>query len=334
MQPLVSIKFGSHLYGTSTPASDLDLKGVHLPDAQSILLGRVKGVINTQTKANPIERNTADDVDFESFTLQKFLTLVAEGQTVALDMLFAPEWALTAEPSPLWRTIQANRHRLLTSRYAAFVGYCRTQANRYGIRGSRVASARAAMEFLAGALEDHGSTAKLAVVAAYIEEMTAEMEHMSLEDRPQQHGQTIRHWSVCNKLMPYTSSIKSAHETMSSVVREYGHRALAAEKNEGVDWKAVSHAVRIATQAIELLETGNVVFPRPDAARLVEIKLGKVPYAVVADEIDRLLPAVEAAAARSTLPEKPDVEWIDAFVSRAYRDVIATAPNENSPPPQ
>jgi hypothetical protein len=325
MQPLVSIKFGSHLYGTSTPASDLDLKGVHLPDAQSILLQRVKGVINTQTKANPGERNTADDIDFESFTLQKFLTLVAEGQTVALDMLFAPEWALTTEPSPLWRTIQANRSRLLTRRYAAFVGYCRTQANRYGIRGSRVAAARAAMEFLASAMEEHGTTAKLQVVAPYIEEMTTTMEHMALDDRQQQHGQTIRHWSVCNKLMPYTSSIKSAHETVSAIVKEYGHRALAAEKNEGVDWKAVSHAVRIATQAIELLETGEVAFPRPDAERLVEIKLGRVPYKVVADEIDALLPAVEAAAERSRLPDKPDLDWIDSFVAQAHRDVIAGA---------
>jgi hypothetical protein len=322
MQPLVSIKFGSHLYGTSTPASDLDLKGVHLPTAAEILLGRVKGVVNTQTKANPNERNTAEDVDFESFTLQKFLTLAAEGQTVALDMLFAPEWALTAEPSPLWRAIQANRHKLLTRKYAAFVGYCRTQANRYGIRGSRVAAARAAMEFLASAMEDHGTTAKLSVVGSYVEEMTAEMDHMTLEDRPQQHGQTIRHWSVCNKMMPYTASIKSAHETMSSIVRDYGHRALAAEKNEGVDWKAVSHAVRIATQAIELLETGNVVFPRPDAERLVEIKLGRVPYKIVADEIDALLPAVVAAAEASSLPEKPDHEWIDALVAGAYRGVV------------
>lgn len=322
MTPLVSIKFGSHLYGTATPASDLDLKGVHLPDAQSILLQRVKGVITSNTKTDRAARNTAEDVDTESFTLQKFLGLIAEGQTVALDMLFAPDWALTADPSPLWREIQASRPRLLTRRYAAFVGYCRTQANKYGIRGSRVAAARAAMEFLASSMNDHGTTAKLQTVAAYVEELTSEMEHMELIDREQQHGQTIRHWSVCNKMMPYTSSIKSAHETMSAVVREYGHRALAAEKNEGIDWKAVSHAVRIATQAIELLQTGAVVFPRPDAARLVDIKLGRLPYREVADEIDALLPAVVAASEASQLPDAPDFEWIDDLVTREYRAVI------------
>jgi hypothetical protein len=240
-------------------------------------------------------------------------------------MLFAPYWALTSTPHALWLEIQANRHRLLTRKYAAFVGYCRTQANRYGIRGSRVAAARAAMEFLAESMEEHGTTARLEAVADRAEKLTASMEHMLMEDRTQPHGQVIRHWSVCNKLMPYSASIKSAHETMSAVVREYGHRALAAEKNEGIDWKAVSHAVRIARQAIELLETGAVVFPRPDAAELVAIKTGQRPYREVADEIDALLPAVEAAAGRSTLPDKPDLEWIDAFVSEAHRRVITAS---------
>lgn len=325
MTPLVSIKFGSHLYGTATPASDLDLKGVHLPDAQSLLLQRVKGVITSNTKTDGGARNTADDVDFESFTLQRFLGLVAEGQTVALDMLFAPDWSLTEEPSPLWRIIQENRSRLLTRRYAAFVGYCRTQANRYGIRGSRVAAARSALTLLTGNMERLGTKAKLETVFGEVERLTAATEHMELIDRPQQHGQTIRHWSVCNKMMPYTASIKSATETMAAVVKEYGHRALAAEKNENVDWKAVSHAVRIATQAIELLQTGSVAFPRPDAERLVDIKLGRIPYRVVADEIDALLPAVVAAAEASSLPEKPDHDWIDGLVAATHREVIIGA---------
>jgi predicted nucleotidyltransferase len=33
--------FGSHLYGTSTEQSDRDYKGIFLPSAQDILLGRI-----------------------------------------------------------------------------------------------------------------------------------------------------------------------------------------------------------------------------------------------------------------------------------------------------
>ena len=37
---LVRMQFGSHVYGTNTPASDLDFKAVHLPPARDILLPR------------------------------------------------------------------------------------------------------------------------------------------------------------------------------------------------------------------------------------------------------------------------------------------------------
>lgn len=322
MRALVEIKFGSHLYGTSTPASDLDLKGVHLPAATDLLLQRAKGVISEKTKADPHAKNTADDVDRESYSLQKYLGLAAEGQTVALDMLFAPEWAFTVAPDPLWLEVRANRHRLLTRRYASFVGYCRTQANRYGIRGSRVAAARAAATLLGVELEARGSMARLTELAPTVEAMSARTEHMALLDVPTPQGGHVRHWEVCDRKMPYTATIKSAHGVMQRVVDEYGHRALAAETNQGVDWKAVSHAVRIARQAIELLTTGEVIFPRPDAAHLLAIKTGQLPYRPVADEIDRLLPEIEAAAERSNLPDAPDAVWIEGFIADAHRAVI------------
>jgi hypothetical protein len=321
MEALVEIKFGSHLYGTSTPASDLDLKGVHLPEARDLLLQRAREVI-TQNTNTANTRNTPADTDFESFSLQKFLKLAAEGQTVALDMLFAPRWALTGEPSPLWLEIQANHKRLVSRRYASFVGYCRTQANRYGIRGSRVAASRAALGLLADGVHHMGTTAKLGELASAIGSMSAGAEHMAVVDIPTQQGGTVQHWEVCDRKMPFTASIKSAHGIMERVVAEYGHRALAAETNQGVDWKAVSHAVRIGRQAIELLETGRVEFPRPDAAHLRAIKTGQLPYAAVGAEIDYLLPEIEAASARSPLPDAPDNTWIDDFVADAHRRVI------------
>jgi hypothetical protein len=318
MSILVEMKFGSHLYGTSTPASDLDLKRVHLPPARDILLQRAKGVIATKTKVDEHAKNTADDVDIESFTLQRFLGLAAECQTVAVDMVFAPAWSWTDAPSPIWLEVLANRHRLLTRRHASFVGYCRTQANKYGIRGSRVAAARKAMELLAAHASGAGQT-KLAEISSDIERMTALTEHMEVLDLPSPGDTVVRHWNVCDRKMPYTASIKNAQGIMERVVSEYGHRALAAETNQGIDWKAVSHAVRIGRQAIELFDTGTVIFPRPDAAYLLEIKTGSRPYREVADEIDRLLPEVEAAAHRSLLPDAPDLEWIDDFVAMTYR---------------
>lgn len=325
MRQIVRIKFGSHLYGTSTPQSDLDFKSVFIPDGRSILLQRAKNAINDQRPKAEREKNYAGEVEEERFSLQRFLGLLAEGQTVALDVLFAPEWAMTDDPSWHWQEILDNRDRLLTRKSAAFIGYARQQANKYGIRGSRVASARAALRMISEGMAAFGPSAKLSAMEDVILLAPLEHEHMSLLEDTTPHGQKVLLWEVCNRKMPLTASIKNAHDIMQRVVDEYGKRALMAESNQGVDWKALSHAVRVGNQAIELLQTGFVTFPLPNAAHVLGIKLGLRPYQDVAAEIEDLLERVEAAAAASSLPEEPDMAWIDDFVASTYRDQVLEA---------
>jgi len=104
----------------------------------------------------------------------------------------------------------------------------------------------------------------------------------------------------------------------------YGQRAIQAERHEGVDWKALSHAVRVGREAVELFCTGRIVFPLPYADHLLGIKRGALPYTVVADEIEHLLDEVAAAAAGSSLPAVPDEDAMDALVLRAYRAQVRT----------
>lgn len=322
MRKLVSIKFGSHLYGTSTPQSDVDLKSVYVPDAEAILLQRVKGSINKQRPKNAGEKNYAGEIDEESYSLQRFLSLAAEGQTVALDILFAPEWSMTEPPSPEWREIVTNRHRLLTKKSAAFVGYCMKQAAKYGVKGSRVAAARNALAILECGVAAQGTTAKLHEIATTIRAAVAVTEHTGIDQIEQVGGQVIDYWNVCGRLLQFTASIKHARDVVALMVDEYGKRSLMAETNQGVDWKALSHAVRVSTQAIELLSTGNVTFPLANAAHMIDIKLGHIPYQDVAAEIEDLLICVERAAETSRLPEEPDRAWIDAFVAKVYAEEV------------
>lgn len=320
MRRLVRMIFGSHLYGTDTSSSDRDFKSVVVPDARAILLQRTKLPQREQRKKGDGEKNYAGEVEEEVFLLQRFLGLAAEGQTVALDMLFAPDWALTETPSELWREIIANRHRLLTRKSAAFLGYARRQANRYGIKGSRVAASRSALEILDAGVAKHGTTAKLCLLA---DEISAHLgEHSSLMPEATPHGQEVTLWCVCDRKMPFTASIKSAQGIMARVVNEYGTRALMAETQQGVDWKALSHAVRVGTQAVELLRTGHVTFPLPNAAHVLKIKQGQRTYQDVANEIEDLLVEVETSAEASILRPDPDYDWIDDFVASVHRSEV------------
>lgn len=323
MRKIVGITFGSHLYGTATPASDLDIKSVYVPDARDILLQRVKGSISGQRRPKAEgEKNLAGELDEESYSLQRYLGLVAEGQTVALDMLFAPPRSMYVRALAEWHEIVKNRHRLVTRRYAAFIDYCKKQANKFGIKGSRVAASRAALNLLKEAVEKHGTVAKLGLVSDEICALVNDSDHMALPHIEQVSGQRITHWDVCGRKMSFTASIKMAQGVMQRLVDEYGHRALAAEKQQGVDWKALSHAVRVGHQAVELLDTGRVTFPLPNAAHILSIKKGELPYQRVAEEIETLLVEVEAAAARSMLPDEPDFAWIDDFVCAVYGEEV------------
>ena len=315
MKTVVTIKFGSHLYGTNTPTSDTDYKSVYVPDARSILLQRVQDSVQIGRKSKAEgEKNLPGDVDNEAYSLQRYLQLLAEGQTVAIDMLFANT---VEQSSPLWRYIQRNSERFLTKRSAAFVGYCRTQANKYGIKGSRVAAARSAMELFLNAMNERGTTAKVGdimggIVAAVIDQ------HTSIVTKETTGGNFETYYVCCDRMVGFKNTLKEAHGIYSRIHAAYGDRARQAETNEGIDWKALSHAVRVANEALELLRDHRIAFPLPNAAHILDIKQGKLPYKEVAQEIENLLDCVETASKFSTLRDEADQEFIDDLVVNAH----------------
>lgn len=271
----------------------------------------------------------AGEVDEEAYALHRFLSLAAEGQTVAMDMLFAPPSAILSS-GMAWEIITENRHRLLTKRSASFVGYCRTQANKYGVRGDRVEAVKAAAEFFEFWLVKLGTVSKVADIQTtykqhmyprtFTELMQPHGALMNIIDLPTkgEDGAMLKHFMCCNKKVPFTNSIKSAAELYRRIYDDYGHRARAAASNHGIDWKALSHAVRIADEAIELLTTGHITFPLLRVDHIKAIKAGELSYDEVSQEVDDLLEKIEQLAPTSVLPEDVDREWIDNFVVEEY----------------
>jgi predicted nucleotidyltransferase len=319
MRTILTMRHGSHLYGTATPKSDLDIKEVFIPNPRNIILGRVKPVISRQRKEHGPDgftrKNGPDDVDVEAYSLDKFIKLFCEGQTVAIDMLFATPTLREEQYTDVWRQLWENRERLLSKQCAPFLGYVKKQAAKYGIKGSRVAAARAIVDLLATAMSVSRGAGKLGEWNVLLETFAAEHEHAEIIDiEIRGQDKPVRHLSVCQKKAPFTGTLKEAHAIYKRLLDEYGERARQAEANQGVDWKALSHAVRVGTQSLEYLRTGFVRFPRPDAAHLLEIKRGELPYSVVSAEIEALLDEVEEAAETSLLPAEPDRKWCDDFL--------------------
>lgn len=311
---LVKMQFGSHVYGTNTPTSDTDYKAVYVPSAPDIILQRVQNTIVQSTKALKTARNEPGDVDLETFSLQQYLKLLMEGQTIAIDMLFTPESFYQTDPSWEWQEIQANRAKFAHRGYSAFAGYCRQQANKYGIKGSRIAAVRKLLE----ALSNLPRESKLLENKAEFIKFAAETEHVAIVQCRAPNGRLEDHLEVCNRKMPFHAKVKFITEVFQKIFDEYGSRALQAEKCEGVDWKALGHAVRICNQSREYLTTGNIIFPRPERKVLLQIRTGQLPYAQVATMIEEGLLLMEEAAKTSALPLEPDRAYAEELVLRSY----------------
>ena len=65
-------EFGSVLYGTNTPSSDTDLKGIYLPSIKSVLLEQAPETIVHNTSGKDI-RNTSDDVDITLYSVTYYI---------------------------------------------------------------------------------------------------------------------------------------------------------------------------------------------------------------------------------------------------------------------
>lgn len=149
---VVKMKFGSHLYGTDTPESDIDFKGVFMPTKEQVLLGRIPKSVNFTTKQGSDSRNTSDDIDVEIYSLHYFLKLACEGQTIALDMLHA-DGKIIVQSSSTWNELHENRKRFHTKSLQAFIGYARRQASKYSCRGSRLDTISKVLKFFNNNLE-------------------------------------------------------------------------------------------------------------------------------------------------------------------------------------
>jgi predicted nucleotidyltransferase len=317
---IIEMKFGSHLYGTSTPESDTDFKAVYIPSGRSIALQRVKDVVVSNTKVNEENKNTSEDVDRETYALHKFLHLLAQGQTVALDMLFANDEVITYRGNNfhIWQEIYSNREKLISKQCKSFIGYCRQQANKYGIKGSRMNEAEKAAMLFNTFVNANAGNKKLYEIRDELEQLVKDGDHTEIVKITNPSGIELEHFSCCNRKSPFTITIKEAARIYEHLFNEYGKRARAAKENEGLDWKALSHAVRVGTQALELLRHGTITMPRPDRQELLQIKTGQLQYEAVSDKIVALLEEVESTAAMSHLPELPNYQWIDNFVAECY----------------
>lgn len=319
--------FGSHLYGTATPTSDRDYKGVALSTDIEILMMKDFGMEMHGTGVQH-KRNTSEDTDHEVYSLRKFVGLLAQGNIMALDILFAYQRVKRAgQVWPIFRILWEGRGHFLTKNTAAFAGYCKQQAAKYGLAGTRCRAALQAYDLFVGLEAAFGpdyrlrdilaETGQTALEFVYDNDLTGYTAVISDDSG-------FTEIEILNKRFPLGARLKHVTPILERIASAYGERVRQAERNEGIDWKAMSHALRVCYEAQELMRTGHITLPLASRNRrmVLDVKEGRLPITEALDLINENMTFLEECKERSTLRDEVDQEWLDSFVQWAHLNVI------------
>lgn len=314
--PLYLTLFGSTLYGTETPGkSDVDIRGVFLPSLGSLALNAAPKSLHYST-GNEERRNTAADVDIDLWSLQHWLLkLLPAGDTGALDMLFSPSHAAcTLLRDDRLDDVFASPLKLLDAKNGrAYAEYSLGQAKKYGIKGSRIGALKSVHQWLQANCPDPAPEARLRDILDRLAADCADGRHCSLETV--QNDPALQ---LCGKVHVGSLRLSKFIRRVESDMRRDGARATEAEQNQGVDFKALSHALRALDQMEELLTTGKITFPLKNRDALIAVKQGAFSWPELEPKILARLAEIDALRDASTVAGHFDKGFAEARILACY----------------
>lgn len=321
MNLIMKCVFGSHLYGLQTPTSDKDFKGIYLPTKRELLLGKAPKQYD-QSTGDSKSKNKPEDIDVEIFSLANFIDLACKGETVALDMLHCKSEHLQysgEEGYFIWHSLQCKRKLFYTKNMSSYVGYARRQANKYGIKGSRIAAVEQVIDWLKNHSSEYKSYTTIRQVYNQLP-LNDFVKHSQMGDT---NGINLKFYEICGKKYQDTLTLEQLGQHAYLIVNSYGDRSKQARDNEGVDFKAVSHALRAAYQCLGILKDGDFEYPLPQNDFLLKVKTGQLDFVgEIQPELERVIDEVETLCLTSSLPESVNREYWDDWLLDIYEEYL------------
>ncbi|MDL2259649.1 nucleotidyltransferase domain-containing protein [Deltaproteobacteria bacterium OttesenSCG-928-K17] len=330
--------FGSALYGTDRPdRSDVDLRGVFIAgetappqfsgglnisagnglDSPLAAAGVGRRSIHEATGSAAC-RNRPDDIDIDLWSLPHWLNLLAEGNIGALDLIFSPSnEAAVIYRHPLLDAVFNKPLRLLnTAESRPWLQYSLGQAKKYGIKGSRLGAVRAAARGLKKTEIMLGER-----LEPYLEQLVESCDDENFCCLTTSGG--LPAVKLGGKIFVGRMKLAEFARRIELEMKQHGSRAIEAEANRGLDFKALSHAVRALDQMAELYESGRVVFPLRSRAELMAIKEGRFTWAELEPMILSRLGQVEGLRRQSAFIGRHDA----AFARQCLLACLEQAPS-------
>ncbi|GAB2578049.1 nucleotidyltransferase domain-containing protein [Spirosoma areae] len=325
---------GSRAYGTDLPTSDTDIRGVFLlPQSDLYGLHYVEQV-----------NDAKNDVIF--YELGRFVELLAKNNPNILELLCAPADCILHK-HPLFDRLQPGDFLSKLCR-DTFAGYAVSQIKKARGLNKKILNPlpreRKSLLNFCYLLSGQGSLPLLEWLAAH----DRKPENCGLVSVPHArdvyalfHDETAS-WgfqgiisgadstevslsSVPKDVAP-AAHLYVNHDGYSSYCKDYREywewvekrndaryqNTLAHGKN--YDAKNMMHTFRLLDMATEILESGQVLVRRPNRIELLQIRAGAFDYDELIKQAEQKVAQVDAAAAGSLLPNRPDLARINQIL--------------------
>lgn len=272
---------GSQLYGTSTPESDLDIRGVCLPDLR--------------TKLDPFsgfEQQEFTGEDKVIYELRKFFQLASDCNPNIVELLFiSPTHPACLKWSEKWELLFSNKHLFLSNNARfTFTGYAMSQLKRIKTHKKWLDSPVVQpnrSDFGLDPMPLFAFEKLMAILTSPEEAIVPELREYAKKEI--QYKQAADEWK----------DYKNWMDTRNP-------KRFALESKYGYDTKHGMHLYRLLGEGIELLTTGNLTFPCKNVDELLEIRNGHVLYDTLLETVGDFQTKIDAT--ESILPKKPDLE--------------------------
>ncbi len=287
---------GSRLYGTDLFDSDVDQRAICIPPKEVLL--------------NPFMNFEQKDSGFEEkdrciYALGQFFKLCANSNPNILELLYIPETHYLFM-SDKWQKVLDNKNLFLSKRAKyTFSGYSMSQANK--IKRHR--------KYFTNPLSKK-----------------PERKDFNLKDAPTISGDGLQ--AVANisfdllnpefvneirRELAYRSAMKEWHDFVSWRDSRNPRRK-RLEEQWGYDTICASQLFRLMSEGKELLLTGKITFPLPNAKDVLDVKLGKYTYDEFLDILENMDISFLEWYNSSLLPNAPNRNKL----SELYFDIIGT----------
>ncbi len=279
-------KFGSQLYGTSTPESDVDIRGICIPPREVLL----------DPFHNFEEQILTREEDTVIYSVKKFFDLAKSCNPNIIELFFAPENCIT---------FITDSGRELIKRYDLFV----SKSARFTFTGYAVAQLKKIKlhrEWLMNPpdKEPDRKDFGLEPMPKFSYERLVHILHAPEETIVPEFRQ------YASKEMGYRAK-KEYWDNYQMWKKTRNPDRAVLEGNFGYDTKHAMHLWRLLGEGEELLSTGKLTMPRPDAKFLLEIRRGYFTYDDLIISIDTIFDKMDKIP--SPLPEKANEQKLLEF---------------------